>query len=331
VIGDSEVTADNKVTAKNVVTDENVVTAEDVTFDADGCTLAGTLTEVARPVAAALLITGSGKTDRDSDVRLPGGLMLRGRITRACAEALAAAGVSTLRYDKRGVGASGGDYFSTGMPQRLADAGAALAWLAARCHGLPLIALGHSEGTYYATQLAGENGSVAGAVLLSGSARPGAEVLTWQTEQLADRIPAIAKLILRLMRTDVVRSQRKNLAKIMSSSADVIRVQGTRVNARWVRDFVRYDPAPALASITAPVLALTGRHDLQVPPADVEAIGRLVRGPFEGHVVGDLSHMLRPDPDLVGPRGYRRQARQPVSPEVLAIISAWVSKNWGEA
>jgi len=313
------------------MTAENAVTAENVTFDADGCTLAGMFTGVAQPVAAALLITGSGKTDRNSDVRLPGGLMLRGRITRSCAEALAAAGVSTLRYDKRGVGASGGDYFSTGMPQRLADARAALAWLAERCPGLPLIVLGHSEGTYYAAQLSSENGSVAGAVLLSGSARPGAEVLTWQTEQLAVRLPVAAKLILRLMRTDVVRSQPKNLAKIMSSSADVLRVQGTRVNARWVRDFVRYDPAPALASVTVPVLALTGGHDLQVPPADVEAFGRLVRGPFEGHVVADLSHMLRPDPDLVGPRGYRRQARQPVSPEVLAIISAWVSKSWGAA
>jgi uncharacterized protein len=317
------VTGESKVTVKNAVTSENV------TFEADGCTLAGTFTEVARPLAAALLIAGSGKTDRDSDVRLPGGLMLRGGITRGGASA--AAGVSTLRYDKRGVGASGGDYFSTGMSQRLADAQAALAWLAARCDGLSLIVLGHSEGTYYAAQLASGNGSVAGAVLLSGSVRPGAEVLTWQTEQLADRIPASAKLILRLMRTDVVRSQRKNLAKIMSASADVIRVQGTRVNAKWVRDFVRYDPAPALASVTVPVLAVTGEHDLQVPPADVEAIGRLVRGPFEGHVVRDLSHMLRPDPDSVGPRGYRRQARQPVSPEVLTIISAWVRRNWGEA
>jgi uncharacterized protein len=319
------------VTSQSRTTAENDVTAETVTFDAAGCTLEGTFNAVAQPVAAALLITGSGKTDRDSDVRLPGGFKLRGRITRACAEALASAGVSTLRYDKRGVGASGGDYFSAGMSQRLADARAALSWLADRCPNLPLIVLGHSEGTYYAAQLASENRGVAGVVLLSGSVRPGGEVLTWQTEQLADRLPASAKLILRLMRTDVVRSQRKNLAKIMSSSADVMRVQGTRVNARWVRDFVRYDPAPALTSVTVPVLAVTGGHDLQVPPADIEAIGRLVRGPFEGHVAGDLSHLLRPDPDSLGPRGYRRQARQPVSPDVLAIISAWVRKNWGAA
>jgi uncharacterized protein len=315
------------VTSESKVSVDDDVTTESITVDADGCTLAGTFTAVRQPVAAALLIAGSGKTNRDSDVRLPGGLMLRARITRACAEALAGAGVSTLRYDKRGVGASGGDLPGAGMPRLLADARAALGWLAGRCPGLPVIVLGHSEGTYYAAQLASGNGGVAGAVLLSGAARPGAAVLAYQTEQLADRLPASARLILRLMRTDAARSQRKNLAKIMSSPADVIRVRGTRVNARWVRDFVRYDPAPVLARVTVPVLAITGGHDLQVPPADVEAIGRLVRGPFEGHVVGDLSHLLRPDPDSMGPRGYRRQAREPVSPEVLAIIADWVRKN----
>jgi len=319
------VTSESKLSAGHGVTTENI------TFDADGCTLAGTFTAVAQPVAAALLITGSGKTDRDSDVRLPGGLTLRAGITRACAEAMAAAGVSTLRYDKRGVGASGGAYLTAGMPQRLADARVALGWLADRCPGLQLIVLGHSEGTYYAAQLASGDAGVAGAVLLSGAARPGAEVLAYQTEQLADRLPASARLILRLMRTDAVRSQRKNLAKIMASSADVMRVQGTRVNARWVRDFVRYDPAPALASVMVPLLAITGGHDLQVPPADVEAMGRLVLGPFEGHVVGDLSHMLRPDPDSAGPRGYRRQTREPTSPDVLAMIAAWVRQHWGAA
>ena len=55
--------------------------------------------------------------------------------------------VSVLRYDKRGVGRSGGDYYSAGMAQRLADARAGLGWLAARTAGPPLLAIGHSEGT----------------------------------------------------------------------------------------------------------------------------------------------------------------------------------------
>jgi uncharacterized protein len=237
--------------------------------------------------------------------------------------------VATLRYDKRGVGASGGDYLRAGLAQNLADAHAALGWLAGRAAGLPLLAVGHSEGTFYAAQLAAAGLGVAGAVLLSAPARPGEQVITWQIETLAPRLPRAARAVMRVTRSDFTRTQHKRLARIKTSSGDVIRIQGIRVNARWYRDFLGYDPSAALARLTVPVLAVTGGNDLQVPPEDVDAIGHLVRGPFEGHIVGDLSHLLRPDPDSVGPRGYRRAVREPVSPEVLKIITAWVADHWG--
>ncbi len=303
--------------------------AENIHFDSDGCTLAGTYVQAAAPVAAALLITGSGRTDRDSDARLPFHQTLRIGVTKAIAGALEAAQVSTLRYDKRGTGASGGDYLTTGFGQRLADARAALTWLAARTPGLPLLAIGHSEGSLHAAELAADN-AVAGAALLSASAHTGEQTLTWQARMLASRMPPATRLILRIVGTDVIRAQHKNLARIQASSADVLRIQGTRVNARWLREYAAYDPAPALARITVPVLAITGAADLQVPPEDVETIGRLVRGPFEGHIPDDLSHLLRPDPARIGPRGYRRAVRQPVSPAVLALIAQWGTRYWAD-
>lgn len=50
---------------------------EDITFDSGGVTLAGSYRDVASPVAAALLISGSGRTDRNSDVKLVGPMRLR--------------------------------------------------------------------------------------------------------------------------------------------------------------------------------------------------------------------------------------------------------------
>lgn len=303
------------------------MTDQDVTFGSGGCVLAGSYTEAARPVAAALLISGSGRVDRNSDARLPLGRTLRLEVSGSLAKALASAHVSSLRYDKRGIGASRGDYLTTGMAQQLDDARAALGWLAAKTAALPLLVIGHSEGTFYAAQLGTDSG-VAGVVLLSGPVHTGAEVLAWQTAQLASRLPRSARLILKLMRTDLVRAQRKNQARIVASDQDVIRIQGTRLNARWFRDFIRYDPAPALQQLKVPVLAITGGHDLQVPPDDVAAIGRLVGGPFEGHVVGDVSHILRPDPASIGPRGYRRALRAPVSPAVLSLVTTWITGLW---
>jgi uncharacterized protein len=306
------------------------MTTEDVTFDSGGCALAGTYVEAEHPTAAALLITGSGKTDRDSDAALPLGLTLRIGVSSFVADAMQAAGVSSLRYDKRGVGKSGGDCYRTGMTQRLADARAALDWLRHRSGGLPLIAIGHSEGTFYAARLAAD-GALAGAILLSGPTHTGGEVLAWQTREIAGTLPASTQMIVRLLRVDVVKAQRKNQDKVMASAADVIRVQGQKVNARWLRDFVTYDPAPVLARITVPVLAITGGHDQQVQPDDVEAMRGLVRGPFEGHVAGDLSHLLRPDPHSLGPRGYRRAGRQPMGSEVLDLIASWVTQHWGQS
>src|ERR1700722_6322993 len=111
--------------------------SEEVSFDSGGCALAATFTEAANPVAAALLLTGSGRSDRNSDARLPGGQTLRVGVDRAVAGALAGARVSTLRYDKRGGGASGGDYLRAGMDDCRTDARAALGWLSARTAGLP--------------------------------------------------------------------------------------------------------------------------------------------------------------------------------------------------
>jgi uncharacterized protein len=136
-------------------------------------------------------------------------------------------------------------------------------------------------------------------------------------------------VIMKLTRTDFARSQRKRMERLKFSAGGVIRMQGFSVNARWYREFLSDEPATALAKITVPVLAITGGHDLQVPPGDVDRIGGLVKGPFEGHVIGDLSHLLRSDPDSVGPRGYRKAVRQPVSPELLKIITEWVAAHWG--
>jgi pimeloyl-ACP methyl ester carboxylesterase len=214
------------------------------------------------------------------------------------------------------------------MDDQRTDARAALGWLAARVGGLPLLAVGHSEGAWYAAELAAD-GAVAGAVLLGAGARPAAQVLSWQTEMIVARLPAVAKMILRLTRADVTATQRKRVARIQSSTADVIRIQGVRLNARWWRDFLAYDPRPAMGRITVPVLAITGGQDVQVPPEDVAAIGRLVQGPFTGHVTGDLSHLLRPDPESAGPRAYRRAVRRPVDAELLKLITSWTTARWG--
>jgi len=307
------------------------VAARLVSFPSAGIQLAGTvlLPPAGRPViAAAVVITGSGPLDRDgSDRRAPID------VSRQLAEHLAGAGIATLRYDKRGVAASGGDYLSAGLQDNVDDARAALESLAAQpecdpngAARVPLIAIGHSEGALIVQALAGGPGNtVDGAVLLAGPAKTGEQTLIWQAAQIAPTLPKPITLILRLMRTDPVKQQRKLLNRIAGTSDDVIRVQGRRINAKWFRELLTFDPVPYLAKISVPVLAITGDKDLQVDPDDLDIIAASVAGPVTIRRITDLTHILRRDPAAPTLGAYRKLIRQPVDSAVLQDISAWIT------
>ena len=197
------------------------------------------------------------KLDRNSDNRL-----LKTGVTRDVARALTEARVATLRYDKRGVGASGGSHLNSGMTEGLADARSAFDWLAETAPGLPLLVVGHSEGTYHAAEIAAADSRVAGAVLLAGYVGSGEQILNRQIEVIADKLPRSARVIMKLVHADVVRSQHKRLERLKSSTGDVIRMQGVRVNARWYREFFSNEPGAALAKVrvpTRPVRRATAR------------------------------------------------------------------------
>jgi pimeloyl-ACP methyl ester carboxylesterase len=129
---------------------------QEVSFDAHALRLMGTLTLPAdagtEPGPAALLLVGSGPVDRNENWK-----RLRVEATRQLAHALARARIVSLRYDKRGVGASeGGDWRTAGFFDGVDDAAAALAFLAGRPEVDPsrIAAIGHSEGAIVATALA---------------------------------------------------------------------------------------------------------------------------------------------------------------------------------
>ncbi len=85
--------------------------------------LAGTLAvpEGEGPFPAALISSGSGPLDRDSNHR-----RARFDVGRQLAQALAAGGLASLRFDKRGVGQTPGDWREAGLHDNVDDLGRAL-------------------------------------------------------------------------------------------------------------------------------------------------------------------------------------------------------------
>ncbi|MDW3177800.1 MAG: alpha/beta fold hydrolase [Acidimicrobiia bacterium] len=296
----------------------------EISFRSGVTKLVGTLTEPTPrgrgPIA--LLISGSGKIDRDSNMkRMPIDVM--GQV----AAHLEGAGVSSFRYDKRGVGASEGDFSTTGFHDNVTDAKAAIASLRDRLQvqERPMFVVGHSEGALIAAELVAADSTLAGAVLLAGTATSGEDVLRWQAEGLAKTLPKPVKLIMGLLRQDLAKTQSKRLAQIKASTDDVIRMQFVKVNAKWMREFMAHDPQETLLRIDLPLLAITGSKDVQVNPADVERIVELAGEDSSGHVLEDVTHLLRSDDGPATVRTYKKQIKRPVDVRVLNMISTWIT------
>jgi uncharacterized protein len=302
------------------------VRREEARFRSGALTLAGTLAVPAAdgPVPAVLMLPGSGQTDRDDNAK-----QLALNVFPPLSAAIERQGLATFRYDKRGVGGSEGDYMTSDFDDRVTDAVAAVEWLRARpeVDAARVFALGHSEGALIAVRLAAGAAPVAGVILLAGAAHTGEQILLWQGRQIAGSLAGVSKWVVRLLRIDILKSQRKALDRIRSSSADVVRVQGRKLNAAWMRQFMAYDPAPDLARVDVPVLAVTGDRDLQVDPDDLDLMRDLVKGPFEAVRPAGVTHLLRTEGRKRGLSGYKEQARRPVDPQVVSAVTGWLAKN----
>ncbi|KRF07085.1 hypothetical protein ASH00_16200 [Arthrobacter sp. Soil782] len=302
-----------------------ILTETEVTIDADDVRLSGTYTHAGEhPVAQVLLLPGSGEVNRDADHRrIPLG------VSRDLAHALAAKGIASLRYDKRGVGRSSGSYLHAGLSDNQADAAAALTWLqqSAPASAVPVFLIGHSEGAMIAELLAADHDQLAGVVLLAAPGTTGEETMAWQTKQLARALPPVAGALIKLLRIDITKQQRKSVAKLRASDTDTVRMQGRMINARWQRELLDFNPATVLPRITAPVLAITGGKDLQVNPDDLEIIREQVAGPVELQRPADLTHLLRSDPNPASFASYKKLMRKPTDALTVDLVTEWVAAH----
>ena len=297
-----------------------------VDFQSGSFQLAGTLAvpQTGSQSPVVLMLPGSGRTDRNNNAK-----QLKINFFPPMVSALAAQGIASFRYDKRGVGASEGNFWSCGFHDLVTDAGAAISHLATRpeIDANQIFVLGHSEGAIIALNLAAGDARVSGAVLLAGSAKTGEETIVWQSKKIASSLTGLNKQILRLFRIDVVKGVRKNLARIQSVPGDSARIQGRKVNAKWMREFLRHDPKPDLEKLQIPTLALTGSSDVQVDPADIEVMAEMAAPALEGQVMDGLSHLFRQDKDTVGLKGYRKQAKQPLDARAVELVVQWLSSR----
>ncbi len=267
--------------------DARVPRAEDeVTYESQGIPLVATLLlpEGPGPFPAVVLVHGSGSSDRSNPW------------TRAYAAALVERGIAVLHPDKRGSGASGGDWRQASIPDLAEDARAAVRVLQRHpfVDGQRVGLMGFSQGGDVVPLAATGVAEVAFVIDVSGSVVPLGEQIedellrmarrTGLTEQDLAHVRAIHEAALTHARTrEGWEEYRAALAAARSAGLGGSEVlEGFPVEQdSWVWSFlakiVDYDPLPYWRQLEVPALFLFGGNDENVDVAkSVDVIQRVL-------------------------------------------------------
>jgi alpha/beta superfamily hydrolase len=136
--------------------------SKDVFFKSKGAELSGTLTFPVKEgkYPAILLAPGAGPQDRDYQ-----GLFA------SLADYISKSGLVCLRFDKRGVGSSGGELSSSTGSDEVGDLEAALQCLKGQNMADPsnIVLIGHASGSIHAMKIAVKDNSVKGLIMMAPS------------------------------------------------------------------------------------------------------------------------------------------------------------------
>ena len=314
-----------------------------------GVSPVGTLTYPASGTnfPAVVLVAGTGAHTRDAGMSLHKTLLV-------LADHLTRQGFAVLRYDKRGVGLTGGaPHPGPTTDDYAADALAAARYLKQQPNidASKVGIVGHSEGGIIAAMLAADAPTdIAFTVMLLGTGVPGIDNKSLQdaAARRAEGMPETLVLMNQqqergLLEVAAGKLDRKQAIAAMAAATDAlpadvkktleVPADGIPVEAYenlltpWFRRFLQLDPGAYLARVKTPVLALLGEKDLQVPAIENEralsrALGTQRHPKSSVRVLPGINHNLqtartgRPTEYLL--------IDETVSPTVLAAMSTWM-------
>lgn len=234
------------------------------------------------PVPGAVIIQGSGRSDRTN------------QWARAIAEELVRGGVAVLLTDKRGSGASGGDWQTAGFDELAADALAGVAALRTRADvdSARVGLVGLSQGGWIAPLAAARSPHVAFVVDVSGAAVSYAEQSfhemgnTARQSGLSDAAVAQVLALNRaageyLVTGDWAAYERARQHALGTDARPVAEGFPATADARiwtFLRKSFAYDPMPYWIVLRQPVLVVLGADDERDNVPVAASVQRLERG-----------------------------------------------------
>jgi len=302
--------------------------AEEVSFINGDIRLNGTLVlpeGYSRQTPVLLMVTGSGQQNRDEE-------LFDHKPFAVIADALARAGIATLRYDDRGYGDSSANPLDWTTEDFKSDALAGIGFLRERFDKVGV--LGHSEGGTIAMMLAAEH-KADFIVSLAGMAVSGAETLLWQnrvaltglglSEEVTD---SYCRLLEKAFYVRVHGGMMPDPADydLPESLLQNYWAVVAQIQMPYMKHFLSLDMRPVLGDITCPVLALNGVKDNQVShEINLGAIRDGLPGNTKNRIesLEGLNHLFQHC--TTGAVNEYRAIEETFAPEALNIMVQWLS------
>ncbi len=298
---------------------------ETVHIPASGFSLAAS---VARPVGAKgplpaiVLVPSSSALDRDGGLA---GVPVLGHL----AADFVNAGFLVVRYDRRGIGQSGGRPETATINDYAEDVRAVIAWLDKQreVNKRRIALVGHGDGAWVAMRAADRDNRVAALALIAAISTTGAEyTLEQQRDQLAALNTPDAE-----RQAKIELQQRINAAALKGTGwEDIPETVRAAADTPWFQSFLAFDPASVIRDLREPILIVHGALDTQVAPYHAERLAELARARrrkvgTDLTTVPGVNHLLVPAttgraaeyPALAGTR---------VAPSVSSAITTWLAR-----
>lgn len=264
-----------------------------------------------------LIVAGSGPTDRDGNSAVIAG---RNDSLRLLAEGLAAAGFSSVRYDKRGIAASKSaapDKAALRFDTYVEDAAAWIARLKSDPRFGPVAVIGHSEGALVG-MLAAQRAGASAYVSLAGVADAPGAVLR---RQLAGRLPP--PLAADNERILASLEQGKPAAGVPAALMTLYRPSLQPYMISWMH----YVPAARIGALSIPVLIVQGTTDIQVGVDQARAL-KAARPDASLVLIEGMNHVLKEvPPDRDRQLASYANPALPLHPQLVPAIAGFLRRS----
>lgn len=300
-----------------------------------------------------IFVAGSGAQDRDETI-------FNHKIFKVLAMHLAENGIASLRYDKRGVGKSEGDFGAATVADFVADAQGAINYLRSLNKFSKVGLLGHSEGGMVASALGRDHAAVDFYILLGSPAVPMDELLYDQSRLILETSeihPVTREAVLKFNQS-IYPLMKKNmivdsLPPILNPMIDKLRseMDSTDLSRReyspialyasvaqtfysdYVYSFLNFPAEENFRYMREPVLAIYGGKDLQVSYAlNYPALEKQLQdAPTEDYKVlnfPECNHLMQYS-ETGSPTEYLYNTIS-VEPEVMDEITKWIVQRFLE-